>query len=152
MSQKHRFINDARAPIPMGSTADYACVCGRRGSYEVIERHVAEKAALDARARGAAPTAPYGQLVVEDDDDFCGGNTQANYLPNEPRRPAPTGESLPLQCRDSPEPLPPVPSLLETRSIAELFQDMLRSAFQAGVTAAAIGESFETWYQREVLR
>ena len=36
--------------------------------------------------------------------------------------------------------------------IAESFQDMLRTAFQAGVAAAASGDAFETWYQREVLR
>ena len=38
-----------------------------------------------------------------------------------------------------------------SRSIAESFQDMLRSAYQAGVTAATNGETFESWYQREVL-
>ena len=37
-------------------------------------------------------------------------------------------------------------------SIAEAFQDMLRGAFQAGLAAATSGETFETWYQREVLR
>jgi hypothetical protein len=38
------------------------------------------------------------------------------------------------------------------QSIAESFQDMLRATFQAGVAAATSGETFETWYQREVLR
>jgi len=40
----------------------------------------------------------------------------------------------------------------ERRSIAELFQDMLRTAFQAGAISASSGETFETWYQREVLQ
>jgi hypothetical protein len=38
------------------------------------------------------------------------------------------------------------------KTIAELFQDMLRQAYEAGVDAAKSGEAFETWYQREVLR
>jgi hypothetical protein len=38
------------------------------------------------------------------------------------------------------------------QSIAESFQDMLRTTFQAGVAAATSGETFETWYQREVLQ
>jgi hypothetical protein len=33
-----------------------------------------------------------------------------------------------------------------------LFQDMLRQAFDAGIAAATSGETFEAWYQREVLR
>lgn len=36
--------------------------------------------------------------------------------------------------------------------IAEAFQDMLRTAFQAGSETTTRGETFETWYQREVLR
>ena len=39
-----------------------------------------------------------------------------------------------------------------TRSIAEAFQDMLRAAHRAGAASAATGETFETWYQREVLQ
>lgn len=174
---RHRFINDGRSPIPMGSRADYACVCGKRGTLSVIERHIAQSSTEDSAH--AAPTAPYDQLV-DSGDDFLGGDTKAHYLPMEPRQPAPTGESLPLQRPDrpaTPEPLPPPPSSstntqqldgdeelvliaritgpatpVASRSIAELFQDMLRSAFQAGATAATTGESFETWYQREVLR
>jgi hypothetical protein len=44
------------------------------------------------------------------------------------------------------------PDLPRSRSIAEAFQDMLRQAFEAGGAAARSGETFETWYQREVLR
>ncbi len=39
-----------------------------------------------------------------------------------------------------------------SRSIAEAFQDMLRQAFEAGSAAAANGETFENWYQREILQ
>ena len=35
---------------------------------------------------------------------------------------------------------------------AEMFQDMLRVAYQAGALSAQSGETFEDWYQREVLR
>lgn len=37
-------------------------------------------------------------------------------------------------------------------SIAESFQEMLRIAFLAGVSASTSGETFERWYQREVLQ
>lgn len=170
---RHRFINDGRSPIPMGAAAEYTCVCGKRGSYAAIERHINVE-----NDREAVPTAPY-----EVDSDSFGGNTKANYFPHEPRRPAPTGESPPLPRPGTPEPLPPPPAVAvistcprcgigqsvcdlaeicvwscghwiekHSRSIAELFQDMLRSAFQAGAAATMDGESFETWYQREVLR
>ena len=117
----------------------YTCVCGKRGPYTVIERHIAEYAASE---KEYAATATYGQLVDSDDD------TIAHYLPNEPRRPAPIGES---------DPLPPIPTSAvddeeRPRVIAELFQDMLRAAYQAGAVSASSGESFETWYQREVLQ
>ena len=164
---RHRFINDARSPIPMGSTADYTCTCGKRGTYETIERHITESNlpayARDVRESDGAPTAPHNQLfdqVIE--RDHFGGDTMAHYLPNEPRKPAPTGESQPLTRPNrpgTPEPLPPPPSIASAdglenrpRSIAELFQDMLRSAFQAGTAAITTGDSFETWYQREVLQ
>jgi hypothetical protein len=63
----------------------------------------------------------------------------------------------------TPAPLPPTPTpnapvdlapivLEPPRSIAELFQDMLRIAYEAGAASAATGEIFETWYQREVLQ
>jgi hypothetical protein len=174
----HRFINDGRSPIPMGGSAEYACVCGKRGTHAAVERHIAVE-----NDREAVPVE--SQRPDTDSDNFGGGNTKANYFPHEPRRPAPTGEAPPLQRPDRPEtpaPLPPPPATVvntcprcgigqptcdlpeisawscghwiekRPRSIAELFQDMLRSAFQAGAAATMAGESFETWYQREVLR
>ena len=90
---QHRFINDGRSPIPMGATADYVCACGRRGSYAAIEKHIAEAAGHNVGTSDAIPPGPYDQIDIE---DFGGGDTMANYLPNEPRRPAPTGESPPL--------------------------------------------------------
>ncbi len=121
-----------------------------------------------------------GHVIVDDEsdrivietDDF-GGDTKAHYLPNEPRRPAaPTPPPPPLP----PPPTPPCRLLgclaplnsmglcvvhyassateieHRSRSIAEAFQDMLRQAFTAGSAAATNGETFELWYQREVLR
>jgi hypothetical protein len=166
---KHRLLNDGRSPIPMAGVADYVCVCGRRGTRDAVERHVAEMQGL---ADG-------------DDDDFGGGDTKAHYLPIEPRVPAPTGDMSPSPRPDTPEPLPPPPPTppisrgaclicgdgaemadlpeitawscghwirKRPRSIAESFQDMLRIAYQAGAASAASGEIFETWYQREVLQ
>jgi hypothetical protein len=178
---QHRFLNDGVSPIPMGSTADYACVCGKRGTYEIIELHIADMALI---------TAPSGHPeYIDDGDNFGGGDTKAHYLPNEPRKPAPTEEMPPLGRPDrpirratSPEPLPPPPETPKAdcaicgiglsicdlpeisawscghwirkrpRSIAESFQEMLRIAYQAGAASAATGEIFETWYQREVLQ
>ena len=175
MSQ-HRFIDDGRSPIPMGGTAEYTCVCGTRGTREAIDRHIAENA--DHDDRDAAPTAPYDQLV-DGSDAFDDGNTQAHYLPMEPRAPAPTTfheadsitpTELPPRgvvvemCRlcGAGAPIADLPEITawscghwirkRPRSIAELFQDMLRSAFQAGAVSTTTGESFETWYQREVLQ
>lgn len=170
---RHRFINDGRSPIPMGATAEFACVCGRRGSRATIELHIAEAAAAESLARAAME-------AVQIDDDFDGGDTKAHYLPMEPREPAPSSFS------EDTTPTPPeLPSpILGTghacqicgegamttdlpeivawscghwiqrcpRSIAESFQEMLRSAYKAGVAAAATGEPFEAWYQREVLQ
>ena len=170
----HRFINDGRSPIPMGATAEYGCICGKRGTHQAIAWHIAE---MDRASRTAAPL-----------NDFDGGDTKAHYLPHEPRKPAPTGESPPLsrpELPPTPEPLPPpststststvdacpqcsvgkptcdLPEIAawscghwirkQSRSIAESFQDMLRSAFEAGAVSTTTGESFETWYQREVL-
>lgn len=171
----HRFINDGHSPIPMGASAEYGCICGKRGSHQVIAFHIAGM--LERSKRSAAVTA-----------DFEGGDTMAHYLPAEPRRPAPTGETPPLLHPDrprpgTPEPLPPPPPAPSTDacptcgtdtiicdmpeisvwscghwirkrpgSIAELFQDMLRSAFVAGAASTTSGQSFETWYQTEVLR
>jgi len=141
----------------MGSTTQYTCVCGKRGTYEIVERHIVESNlpsyARDVPENDGAPTAPYDQVI--DSDDFGGGNTMAHYLPIEPRKPAPTGESPPLPRPGTPKSLPPPPSIPaadQPHSIAALFQDMLRSAFQAGTESTTTGESFETWYQREVLQ
>jgi hypothetical protein len=175
---RHRFINDGRSPIPMGAVAEYTCICGKRGTYSAIEQHIAEKSDEDVSAAGVV-TARYAP--IDDGDEFGGGDTMAHYLPHAPRKPAPTGESLPLQ-RPTPEPLPPPPptpredtcplcgigdpacNLPEIaawscghwihkrpRSIAELFQDMLRIAYQAGARSGTDGEPFERWYEREVL-
>ena len=177
---RHRFINDGRSPIPMGGAVEYACVCGKRGAHEVIERHIAESSALDDReAQDAAVTAPYDQLI-DSSDDFGGGNTKAHYLPMEPREPAPT--TFVEEDSITPPERPPPRAVVEEmcrlcgsgasiidlpeitvwscghwlhkrpRSIAELFQEMLRAAFQAGAVSTTTGESFETWYQREVLQ
>jgi len=100
------------------------------------------------------------------DDDYNDDNTDitiAHYLPVEPRTPASSAlsssDGVPVEPRvlaasSSPnQPTRPVTeSSQPARSIAELFQDMLRQAFAAGVAAAGKGETFETWYQREVLR
>lgn len=166
---KHRFINEGFSPIPMGSSAEYMCVCGRRDTRAAIDRHIAE-----------AETA-----VVEETDDFGGGDTKAHYLPIEPRKPAPTGESPPLQRPGTPDPLPPPPTVKintcpicangsplrdlpeiaaiaawscghwiqkRPRAIAETFQEMLRATYDAGARSVASGETFEGWYQREVLQ
>jgi hypothetical protein len=155
---KHRFINDGISPIPMGASAEYTCICGKRGTRSAIERHIAESAVDQDDEVTAIP-----------DDDFGGGNTKAYYFPVEPRGPAP------LYSDDDDSVLPPPPPVVGAtddattlpppfaakkptqappvaRPIAELFQDMLRTAFEAGVTAGKSGEAFETWYQREVLQ
>ena len=213
------------------STAEFACTCGVRGTYEDILRHVAEAdlgpslRSLGFPQRIIEPqetSADYAAVVVSpvptDDEDFGGGNTKAHYLPNEPKRPAPATKPPAPLSRDAtpiyvapertsaptissfaepdptPAPLPPTPTpptpsagvaapvpdkstcpicaqgtiehdlpeittwacghgvLKRPRSIAESFQDMLRTAYQAGAVSAATGEIFETWYQREVLQ
>lgn len=109
------------------------------------DRHLADSVPVDDTAVDAD---------VVDVHDF-GGGTMSHYLPNEPRKPAPTGEAAPLRRPATPEPLPPPPVDEIPRhppSIAELFQSMLRTAYQAGAASASTGESFETWYEREVLQ
>jgi hypothetical protein len=107
MSQRHRFINDGRSPIPMGSDVRYACACGKTGSHEEIERHVAAHAAAERTAAEreeiwrsiTAPAVPI--------DADVGGDTKAHYLPVPPRAPAPsTFTELP-----TPPELPPPPVL-----------------------------------------
>lgn len=163
---RHRLINDGVAPIPMGATAEYACVCGRRGTRAAIERHVTESEAMSA---------PHDGVVVRRDD--FGGDTQAHYVPIPPREPAPafndtetgaprlppppeTENRCPL-CQEG-EGIADLPEITAwscghwiyktPRSIAEAFQDMLRQAYLAGDAAATSGETFESWYQREVLQ
>jgi hypothetical protein len=164
---RHRFVNDGLVPIPMGPTAEYACVCGRRGTRAAIERHLAESDGVVVR---------HDTTPGIGDEDF-GGNTKAHYLPIEPRVPAPStfnnaetsAPELPPPPRRSEEACPicqaglPIADLPEIgawscghwvhkkpRPIAEAFQEMLRTAYQAG-GAAATGETFESWYEREVL-
>ncbi len=165
----------------MGAAADYTCVCGKRGSYDMIEKHILEAGREPdvSDTSDAIPVVPYDQIEI----DAFGGDTKANYLPSELRRPAPTGESPPLPRPGTPEPLPPPPVVIREdacpicgnvksictlpeisvwacghwilkrqRSIAEAFQDMLRIAYQAGAASASTGEAFEIWYQREVLQ
>lgn len=86
------------------------------------------------------------EVAVESVDDVSSGETKAYYLPIEPRRPAPPTRP-PFAEASAPTPTTP-----KARSIAEMFQTMLRQAFEAGVAAADSGEAFESWYQREVLR
>lgn len=182
---RHRFVNDGVSPIPMGATAKYACICGKRGTRAAIERHIAESSApeetSDETARSSA-SASYASIVVKSDDDF-GGDTKAHYLPIEPREPAPpmfTDDEMSDPELPPPTPLPPIPNefacpLCQTgaivadlpeiiawscdhwlrkkpQPIAESFQDMLRAAYQAGVLSATRGETFESWYHREVLQ
>jgi hypothetical protein len=91
------------------------------------------------------------EVAVESVDDVSSGETKAYYLPIEPRRPAPPTRP-PFAEASAPTPRPTPGATPGPRSVAELFQDMLRQAFEAGVVAADSGEAFESWYQREVLQ
>jgi hypothetical protein len=144
-----------------GIPVEYGCLCGKRGTRDAIEQHVAEN---------QDGIVEHGSTI---DDESFGGNTKAHYMPHEPRVPARPANAEPDPLDDAewidvlgsaarpsrpptPQPLPPVPSgphaVLEVLpSIAELFQDMLRQAFSAGAAAAVSGETFEHWYQREVI-
>jgi hypothetical protein len=173
---RHRFINAGVNPIPMGATAEYACICGRRGPWAVIAKHIAESSIAEEDA------------AIVEGDDFS-ENTKAHYLPVEPREPAPYSDDdtpvppPPPRARESDAPTIPPPLRLRNnmcpicrsgtqiadlpeiaawtcghwtrkklQPIAESFQDMLRIAFQAGLAAAKNDETFEVWYQREVLQ
>jgi len=176
---RHRFINDGQSPIPLGRDAKYTCVCGKTGTREAIEHHVAERQAAErAAASRQADTWRALMSPVMPTDDFSGGSTKADYLPVPPRQPAlstfgkthtppelpPPPTSLPNLCLvcQAGDPVADLPEIAawscghwirkEPRPIAEAFQNMLRGAFHAGVAAAASGETFEGWYQREVLR
>lgn len=168
---RHRFVvNDGVSPISMGATAEYACICGKHGTRATIERHIAESLTEEPRA----VTKPYISIPV---GDFVDGDTEAHYLPVTPRVPAamafndtdPDAPDLPPPPHGDDCPLceigTSVADLLQITAwscghwlrknpqpIAEAFQDMLRGAYLAGVSAAESGEIFEDWYQREVLR
>ncbi len=192
----HRLINSDLSLNAPRTTTEYTCVCGQRGTREIIFRHIAENM-----------TSEEPSDVIRGGNDYS-GNTKANYLPVEQRAPGPPlhgsappsyDEGPPLHgsappSYDEEPPLhgsappsydegPPthpelplfscpscqtgrliadLPEIVawscghwtrrEPQSIAESFQDMLRTTFQAGAAAAASGETFETWYQREVLQ
>lgn len=178
---KHRFLNEGRSPIPMGSDAKFACACGRTGTRSAIEQHIAERAEAarmeaDRQERQEAWSTITSHAVPA--DDYGGGGTKANYLPMQPRQPAsptfsdlPTPPELPPPPASTPDRCPtcqeglPIADLPEiaawscghwlrkaSRPIAEAFQDMLRRAFHAGVAAVVSDETFEDWYQREVMQ
>lgn len=154
---------DTNLVYPVGQAA---CICGRHGNREEILLHIMH------HLEDGSP------VIVS--DDFGGGDTKAHYVPTAPRRPATRppcrdreclaplntagacavhfAESMSPDALDlltEPDPaLTPVPDASSRKipSIAEAFQSMLRSAYLAGSAGAAIGETFETWYQREVLR
>ena len=199
----HAFVTIEGLPVAADEVAgtEFTCVCGVRGTYAEVARHIIDELPLQrgapeiepepslvsrgfpsALARDDAATraaieryaAVAGKGVPTDDGSDFGGDTQAHYLPIEPRVPALPAlpDVVEPLCRlrgclaplssdgacvvhsigtsnftepGQPQP-PPRP-----RAIAELFQDMLRQAFSAGVAAAASGEAFEQWYAREVL-
>ena len=167
---RHRFVATSVTPVALGNPPEFWCVCGMSGTYAAIELHVAQCAAQE---RALDDTAIVRNAPT--DDDFGGGATKAHYLPNAPREPAPffllpcrpRGCLAPLNSagtctvhnlageperESAPELPPPPPNPARAHSIAESFQDMLRQAFEAGRASNQVGETFETWYQREVLR
>jgi hypothetical protein len=184
MRLPHRFVDDV-APLKNGEVliAEYACVCGMRGTYTDIVRHIKNPSVELPELAPDYDTTLSRRTSPDDDNnnDFdlvVSGDTEVHYLPNEPRKPAAAPSCRSRGClaprnsagtcavhfigteRESAPELPPPPSgpsqeyqfHKQPRSIAELFQDMLRAAFQAGAAATTTDESFETWYQREVLQ
>jgi hypothetical protein len=126
---KHRLVTEGARPF--ASRDVYSCVCGRRGSYVTITTHVA---------------------TINRDRDNLEEDTKAHYVPIEPRTPAAPTPPPPMSRADidaEATELPPPPS--RATSIAEAFQNMLRQAFTAG-RETATNETFESWYEREVLR
>lgn len=178
---QHRFLNESRSPIPMGGAATFACVCGRRGTRAAIERHIAESSGSDdsgvidyaieaslsnnadddfgggntkAHYLPVEPRAPAPLFDVDVDVDTPTPSVS-------PPPPSISAEGSCPICRAGLQvaDLPEIAAWTcghwirkRTQSIAASFQAMLRSAFEAGVTAAESGEAFESWYQREVLR
>lgn len=143
----------AHSVAPVATDDEFTCACGVHGTYGFVRRHITDSAALK--------------------EDFGSEDvTQAHYLPIEPRSPASPTPPPPIESRapaspTPPPPIPPIPSIprvitarrtspvsveVPPRSIAELFQDMLRQAFAAGAATAQSDETFEIWYQREILR
>jgi hypothetical protein len=143
---RHRLVRVSRSPHYLEEA--YGCICGVRGTREEIERHVTANTTpagfIDDPTRDERRAwLPKSRRVIEPLMDIdLGGDTKVDYEPNEPRRPATPAQII--------EDLPPSPS--QEPSIAEAFQNMLRVTFYAGVAAAASGEAFEDWYQREILR
>lgn len=114
------------------------CTCGLSGTRALVAMHITNSQLPYWRDDDATPVGA---------EDHLDDGTKAHYLPIDPRPPATMAD------RPSPPELPPPPAFSPTTtSIAEAFQTMLRDAFQAGLDAAASGETFEIWYQREVLR
>jgi hypothetical protein len=86
-------------------SAEFACTCGVRGTYESVLRHVTARASSELtpslRSQGFpqriageiaqhAPSVDYvSSSIPADSDNFGGGDTKVHYLPNVPKRPAP---------------------------------------------------------------
>jgi hypothetical protein len=168
---RHHLINDRACWDPLSSFSTdaqgHACACGQSGTFEALALHIATENSAPERSSG----------TVRDSSDV-NRDTAAHYLPVEPRSPAPaapvedqpTRPELPLlrlpvnacptcQIGAQVADLPEVVAWscghwtrTKPQPVAESFQDMLRTTFQAGVAAATSGETFETWYQREVLQ
>lgn len=179
---RHRFINDGVSPIPMGPTARYACVCGKTGTREAIARHIAESSADSEpqRARDDAakvvddysggdtkvnylPSAPRKPAPTKESAPLPRPDRPERAMSPQPLPPAPSAPKI-VVCSlcGTGAPLCDLPEITawscghwirkDPRSIAESFQDMLRVSYQAGVVSATTGETFETWYERKVLR
>lgn len=166
---KHRFINNGLGPIPMGGAAEYTCTCGRRGPYTIVERHISEMQEIgeedtqngddfgggDTKAN-YLPMTPRAPANPTPEPSF----TETPTPPELPPPPATLASTFCLFCSKGAK-LADLPEVAawscghwirkKPAAIAESFQDMLRLAFAAGVKAAASGETFETWYQSEVL-
>lgn len=168
----HRFIDDGQSPPkPLLIGSEFVCTCGEAGSYAVVARHIAE---MHAKTRGPPPADFEGDATeahyvpmeprIPAATAFGEADSITPFERPPPSPPSPPAVLVDAPCRTCGEgvlvaDLPEITAWScghwtdkRPRSIAELFQDMLRSAFEAGVASAATGESFETWYQREVLQ
>lgn len=164
-----------RIAAPQETSADYAAVVvnpvpsddedfgggNTKAHYLPIEP---KKPALPTRSKEAAPN-----YVIPERSSFVEPDLTPAPLPPTPTPPTPSAgveaqtpdkSTCPICSQGSIEhDLPEITTwtcghgvLKRPRSIAESFQDMLRTAYQAGAASAATGEIFETWYQREVLQ